>query len=386
MAAPTAAVSFNSQRVTNVATPTTGTDATNKTYVDGLLGGTGEANTASNVGTAGVGVFKQKTGVNLEFKKINAGSNKVTITDDTGNSEVDIDVAPANFTGIPESGVTNLTSDLAAKAADSAVVHNTGNETIAGTKTFSSAPSVPDASFALSKLANIANNRVLGNISGSSAAPAELTAAQVKTLLAYVASDITYTPAGDIASTDVQAALTELDTEKAKRTNTPPNAAIAEIYPRTQGTTSQALLSSGRLSMAAIRLLAGQVVSTISFASGSTALSGGSNQWFALFDSSRNMLRVTNDDTSTAWAAQAIKTLTCSSSYTVPTTGLYYLGICVVATTVPTITGTTMGGGPGLAAPAIAGNADTGLTNPASCPATTIALTTPSGFPWGYVS
>jgi hypothetical protein len=60
-------------------------------------GGGGEVNTASNVGTAGVGVFKQKTGVDLEFKKINAGSNKISITDDTTNSEVDIDVNPANI-------------------------------------------------------------------------------------------------------------------------------------------------------------------------------------------------------------------------------------------------------------------------------------------------
>lgn len=80
-------------------------------------GGGGETNTASNVGTAGVGIFKQKTGVDLELKKLNAGSSKVTITDDTGNSEVDIDVAPANFTGIPQSGVTDLVSDLAGKEA-----------------------------------------------------------------------------------------------------------------------------------------------------------------------------------------------------------------------------------------------------------------------------
>jgi hypothetical protein len=60
-------------------------------------GGTGEANTASNVGVGGVGVFKQKNGVNLEFKKLNAGSNKVSITDDTGNNEVDIDVNDVNL-------------------------------------------------------------------------------------------------------------------------------------------------------------------------------------------------------------------------------------------------------------------------------------------------
>lgn len=38
----------------------------------------------------------------------------------------------------PTSEITGLDAALAAKAADSAVVHNTGNETIAGTKTFSS--------------------------------------------------------------------------------------------------------------------------------------------------------------------------------------------------------------------------------------------------------
>jgi len=52
-----------------------------------------ETNTASNVWTAWVWVFKQKTWVDLEFKKINAWSTAITITDDVANNEVDIDFA-----------------------------------------------------------------------------------------------------------------------------------------------------------------------------------------------------------------------------------------------------------------------------------------------------
>jgi len=61
----------------------------------GGSGGSGEANTASNVGSAGVGIFDAKVGVDLQFRKANPKSNKVLITLDTPNKKVDFDIDPS---------------------------------------------------------------------------------------------------------------------------------------------------------------------------------------------------------------------------------------------------------------------------------------------------
>jgi len=56
--------------------------------------GSGEANTASNQGAGGVGPFKQKTGVDLEFRNINAEDAAITVALDAGNDEIDIGLGP----------------------------------------------------------------------------------------------------------------------------------------------------------------------------------------------------------------------------------------------------------------------------------------------------
>lgn len=57
---------------------------------------TGSVNSAANVGSAGVGPFKQISGGEIQFKNINSGSNKISVTNDSGNDEIDIDVVEGN--------------------------------------------------------------------------------------------------------------------------------------------------------------------------------------------------------------------------------------------------------------------------------------------------
>ena len=55
-----------------------------------IAAGAGEANTASNVNVGGVGVFKQKTGVDLEFRGINNSNAGISVTLDNANNEIDL--------------------------------------------------------------------------------------------------------------------------------------------------------------------------------------------------------------------------------------------------------------------------------------------------------
>ena len=85
----------------NFKTLTAGTNITLNNNADDIEivaagGGGGEANTASNVNVGGVGVFKQKAGVDLEFRGVNAASSKVSVALDAGNNEIDVDVVEAS--------------------------------------------------------------------------------------------------------------------------------------------------------------------------------------------------------------------------------------------------------------------------------------------------
>jgi hypothetical protein len=161
----------------------------------------------------------------------------------------------------------------------------------------------------------------------------------------------------------------------------------AETFPRhLVPEVNTSLLSTGRLSLEAIAIRAGELITSISFWSATTAAGTPTNQIFGLYDNNLNLLRATNNDTTTAWAANTRKTLNLTSTFTTTYTGLYYLGIMVTATTVPTIKGITAVTGAQLrgAAPILGGTSSTGLTTSLPTPAAAITVQTTSA--WGCVN
>jgi len=84
---------------------------------------------------------------------------------------------------------------------------------------------------------------------------------------------------------------------------------IAESHPRMLSTeTNLAMLVSGRLSLTAIFLRAGQIVNNISFFSATTAASVPTNGIFGIYNLGLNLVAQTDNFTTEAWASQSIKT------------------------------------------------------------------------------
>lgn len=145
--------------------------------------------------------------------------------------------------------------------------------------------------------------------------------------------------------------------------------------------------TTGQIRCQGIWLPAGIMVSNISFHSATTAAGTPTHYVFALYDVSRNLLASTADQTSTAWAANTLKTLAVGTPYAVPTTGFYYLMVSVVATTVPTMKGGTAKTGGQLAgqAPILQGISSTTYAT-GTAPASLGTITVSTASIWGAVS
>lgn len=168
-----------------------------------------------------------------------------------------------------------------------------------------------------------------------------------------------------------------------------PNGAITCNVDRatSQMGSNTGLIVSGRLQLAGgLVIPAGVTVSNISFLTGTTAPAGLTNQWFCLVGVDGTVLAKTADAGSAGWSGNAVKTLALTSPYTPTVDKPVYAGLVLVGTTMPDIRGPNASSVPFGIAPIIAGQANTGLTNPASLGSSIGTLTAASAIPFAYLS
>lgn len=103
----------------------------------------------------------------------------------------------------------------------------------------------------------------------------------------------------------------------------------------------------------------GKVISRIAVYTRTTAGATLTHRWAALWTTAETALaRQSTDNTGATMAANTLFEFTLSSTYTVPSTGFYPVGICIVGTTIPSLAGMTLGLA-NLASPGL-----TGVTTP----------------------
>lgn len=162
---------------------------------------------------------------------------------------------------------------------------------------------------------------------------------------------------------------------------------IAQTVPRQSSTVANLSMSTGVLQLAAVYLPAGAVINNFNWLSGSTAGATLTHQWMALYTSARVLVATSADATSGAIAAStpityAVATVAAgaATSYTVPTSGLYYVGLMVAnGATQPSGSGITSTAASTGIVPILSGTSTGSLTTAPTFPTTATAITPTTG-------
>ena len=151
---------------------------------------------------------------------------------------------------------------------------------------------------------------------------------------------------------------------------------LFETMSRALTTANNVAVSTGVLQMTAVYVPSGTVISELGYVTGNTAATTPLHQWIGLYDNNRNQLAVTADQTTAAIATGTayqypIATVSggAASSFTTTYSGLYYVGVLIVASVPPTLRGS------------VSSSAATGIT-PIFCGTTGAAITIPPAFPY----
>lgn len=166
-----------------------------------------------------------------------------------------------------------------------------------------------------------------------------------------------------------------------------PTGALRETFPRVLANATAFVPATTDAYLSAITLYAGDVVSNISLYA-TAAQSGGSHAWVALLDSTRKVLAVSADQTGATYFSPANSFITTSlgGSFTVTTSGLYFIAFSATASSMPQFIQMTVPNSHfGLATPILGGFSGVQSTPPALA-ATLTAVSVVGGQVYAYVS
>jgi hypothetical protein len=126
-----------------------------------------------------------------------------------------------------------------------------------------------------------------------------------------------------------------------------------------------AAAATGVMLSTPIYLVEGDVVTNLTFISAGTAAATPTAYWFALYSPAGALLGQTADQTSTAWAADTVKTLALASPVKATKSGLYFAAFAMAAGTIPSLVGTGTAKGVLAGEGNLAQTSGTGLTTTA---------------------
>jgi hypothetical protein len=132
----------------------------------------------------------------------------------------------------------------------------------------------------------------------------------------------------------------------------------------------------------------GSIIKAVNLRSGSTAGTGMTHSWAALYTTAWQKLVVSADNVEAEWAVKTIRTFTLASPYTVPAgVTAIYVAICNVATVMPTMTGIAeLVEWQKLAEPFMALNGSSSLSTPSTAPTETLHTASTGKVPYVWLT
>lgn len=175
--------------------------------------------------------------------------------------------------------------------------------------------------------------------------------------------------------------------------NTGVTGAIASTIARGLANTATYAISTGVLILTACYIPINTTVTNLNFMPGTTGDAGPTHAWMGLYSSTRVLLAVSADQTSTAITAStpqvypiATTAAGAATTYVTKASSLHYIGLNITTSNAPVLESFNTLVGANAAVPILSGTSNTGQTTPPTFPTTATAITATAGTPLMWVS